>query len=560
MHFVLTLLRPRIFAIKMRSGVKNNRSVWGRTWLLGAIGLLIWVVILGVSLRVLNYVVSIEQLGDLLAYKLLSIILVTIFSLLIFSNIITSLSKLYISRDIALVLSMPVKIHHVFIARWIESLFDSSWMVVIFTLPVFFAYGIVFQAGAFYYGLLLFVLLLLSLCASCISVMFVMIAVIIIPANRIRSIFIFLGLLLFIGLYLAFRMMKPERLVDPEVFATTLFYIKSLSTPSAPYLPSTWAYDSLKAGLHNGVGQVLFHVSILFVFSVMILFFSILLAETIYYKGVSKTQAAQVRFIRYSLHSHNVLFFLPGHVRAFLIKETKHFFRDQTQWSQLFLLGALVIIYIYNFSVLPLERSPIQTVYLQNMLSFLNMGLAAFVLTAITARFAYPAVSLEGDSFWIVRNAPISKETYLWIKFVIYFLPLLLITEILIVATNLLLDVTPFMMMLSVVTMVLVVPGVVALGIGLGAAYPDFKSENPVQAVTSYGGFLFMVCCTIFVGSTIVLEAGPVYRLFMAEIHRQSLSLLEWLWIGASFFAVLVISIAVVLYPMKFGVQRLNAA
>jgi hypothetical protein len=44
------------------------------------------------------------------------------------------------------------------------------------------------------------------------------------------------------------------------------------------------------------------------------------------------------------------------------------------------------------------------------------------------------------------------------------------LTEVLIVATNLLLQVTPFMMALSTVTVFFTVPGIVAMGIGLGAA------------------------------------------------------------------------------------------
>ena len=71
----------------------------------------------------------------------------------------------------------------------------------------------------------------------------------------------------------------------------------------------------------------------------------------------------------YSLSGGHFLSFLPSSTRALAVKEIKTFFRDQTQWSQLFLIAALVIIYIYNFKVLPLEKSPIKTVYLQNLLS-----------------------------------------------------------------------------------------------------------------------------------------------------------------------------------------------
>ena len=147
------------------------------------------------------------------------------------------------------------------------------------------------------------------------------------------------------------------------------------------------------------------------------------------------------------------------------------------------------------------------------------MGLALFVLTAISARFAYPAVSQERQAFWVVKTSPLSLKTFLWIKFFIYYFPLLILTEILIVATNVLLHVTPFMMALSTITVFFLVPGIVAMGIGLGAAYPDFKAENPNQTVTSFGGLIFMIVCVGYIGLIILIEAGPVYNLFMADIR-----------------------------------------
>ena len=164
--------------------------------------------------------------------------------------------------------------------------------------------------------------------------------------------------------------------------------------------------------------------------------------------------------------SSSILF--PSPARAFAVKEIKTFFRDQTQWSQIFLVAALIVIYLYNFSVLPLEKSSIKIEYLQNLISFLNMGLAAFVLTAVAARFVFPAVSMEGDAFWIVKSSPVSIRTFLWIKFFVYFIPLLLLSEVLIVVTNLLLHVTPFMMVISVLTTFFMVPGIISMGLGLG--------------------------------------------------------------------------------------------
>jgi len=256
--------------------------------------------------------------------------------------------------------------------------------------------------------------------------------------------------------------------------------------------------------------------------------------------------------------SERLFRFLPGPVRAFTVKEIKTFLRDQTQWTQLFLIAALLVIYIYNFDALPLEKSPIQTVYLQNLFAFLNMGLALFVLTAVAARFAYPAVSLEKEAFWLVKSAPLSLRSFLRIKFFIYYLPLLALTEILIVATNMLLKVTPFMMVLSTVTVFCLVPGIVAMGIGLGAAYPDFKAENPAQTASSFGGLVFMLTCAAYIGVVILLQAGPVYWLFMADLHGRPLSTAAWFWSVAAFGAAFALSILAVILPLRFGEKRLH--
>jgi ABC-2 type transport system permease protein len=385
-----------------------------------------------------------------------------------------------------------------------------------------------------------------------------MIAVIFIPANRMKNVFVLLGILLFIVLYIAFRMLKPERFVDPEAFSTVLVYVKSLQTPSTPLLPSTWAFDAVRAALTGNYTEALFHLGLSVGFAGLIIYTAVMIADLIYFKGFSKTQTSAARLFRNRISAERLFAFLPGPIRAFTLKEIRTFLRDQAQWSQIFLIGALVVIYIYNFSVLPLDKSPIRTVYLQNLLSFLNMGLALFVLTAVTARFAYPAVSTETNAFWIVRTAPIPIKSYLKIKFFIYFIPLLILTEILIVATNLLLQVTPFMMALSTITVFCIVPGIVCMGIGLGAAYPDFKAENPMQTVTSFGGVLFMILCAGFIALVMILEAGPVQNIFFSDLWRIRLPLTRWLYILVSFAAVFCLCCLAVVIPMRYGERKLT--
>ena len=149
MNDILTLLKPRIWPFTNRSVRKKARGDLLKLFFFGTIGMLFWMGIFVVALRVLTYFRGIEEIGDILGYKLLSMILIVSFALLIFSSILTSLSKLYLSRDLQLVHAMPVSSYKIFISRWIDSTVESAWMVVIFTLPIFLAYGIVYQSGIF---------------------------------------------------------------------------------------------------------------------------------------------------------------------------------------------------------------------------------------------------------------------------------------------------------------------------------------------------------------------------------------------------------------------------
>ena len=562
MREVLTLLKPRFWSFKNRSISKNRKARNLRFFLFSTIGLAFWGGIFVIFYRVLTYFQGMKGFGDILAYKLLSMALITFFSLLIFSGILTSLSKLYLAKDLSLVHSLPVSREKIFLARWIESTIDSSWMVLIYSLPLFLSYAIVYKTGAFYYGMVGLNLLPFCLIASSVSALVVMVVAAVLPAGRIRSVFVFLGLLMFILLLVSFRLMRPERFVRPESFNTVVAYLKSLESSHSPLLPTTWFFDSLRAALAGSIRSAFFHSALSWSFAGTMIFVITWVSGAIYFRGLSKAQTAVGRlfsFLSFKKLGYGFFFnSLSGPARAFVVKEIKTFFRDQTQWSQIFLVVALILIYLYNFSVLPLEKSAIKIEYLQNLISFLNMGLAAFVLTAVAARFVFPAVSMEGEAFWIVKSSPVSIRTFLWIKFFIYFIPLLLLSEVLIVVTNIFLHVTPLMMIISMFTTFFMVPGIISMGLGMGAIYPDFRSENPAQSVTSLGGLIYMTISIGFIGLVIVLEAGPVYNIFMTGIRGVGLSMVQWLWLVGSFSIVLALCVGAVAIPMRLGAKKIS--
>jgi len=553
----MTLLRPRLISSRngLRPGTQNNH--WTRLFLFILIGLVFWIGAFLVFYRILTYFQSVQDFGDILAMKLLSMMIITFFALLLFSSIINNLSHLYLSRDLPLLHSMPVGIRDIFLSRWLGAAFDSSWMVIAFSLPVFLSYGLVYKAGIVFYLIAFIAVICMCLIAAAISSLVVLLGAAMLPAGKIRTLFVILGVLLAVLLVIVLRMIRPEQLVNPDSFASVVLYLNSMQALSLPYLPTTWITDTVQFALKRDWTHSIFNLALSASCVFSLIFINGMAASAIYFRGFSRAQTTAKRLfapLKFRGHSwESLLNFLSRPAKAFAVKEIRSFFRDSTQWPQLFLICALIIVYLYNFSVLPLDRSPIKTIYLQNVFSFLNVGLAAFVLSAIAARFVFPAVSMEGEAFWIIQAAPVSIKTFLWIKFFLYYMPLLILSETLIVASNLLLGVTPFMMFLSILTIFCLVPAVVALAVGLGARYPDFKSENPAMSVTSFGGVLFMLLSFGLIALVIILEAGPVYRIFMSRMLGYSFSLMQILWFALSFAFALILCIFTVFYPMKLG-------
>jgi ABC-2 type transport system permease protein len=96
------------------------------------------------------------------------------------------------------------------------------------------------------------------------------------------------------------------------------------------------------------------------------------------------------------------------------------------------------------------------------------------------------------------------------------------------------------------------------MGIGLGALYPDFHSENPTQSVTSFGGVIYMTLSLAFIAAVVAVEAGPVYKVFMAGMRKNPVTPMQVVGLSASFALVLVLCLLALILPMLLGEQWIS--
>jgi ABC-2 type transport system permease protein len=499
--------------------------------------------------------------GDFLNSGLLAIMLLAFFFTLFLSNLLSSLSTFFLSEDLNLILCRPVSLDRLYYARLAETIGYSSWMVLFFIVPILGAYGWVYGASAGFYLALPAALVPFFIIPSAMGILLTMILVNFLRARQMKNLFVLVPVFSAIGLYFLLRLQRPEHAANPFSLDGLMQYIRVwLNISSHPFLPSFWVLESLMPLLKKTSGNSWFFLGALWITGGVTVMIGSRISRAIFFPSWTKYQEG-----RKVILSRNPLFArllemmsrpLPSQIQALVIKDIKVFFRDTIQWSQMILLAILVALYLHSFSLLNFNKTP--NYLLQNLVSFLNTGVVGFLSVSVSVRFAFIAVSQEGFSFWIIRSSPILLKTFLWNKFWTSLVPLLLLGEGMIFSSNWLLRVSPFMMILSSVTLFFMMFGIVGLAVGLGAIYPRFKLENPARLAIGLSGTLFLVLGMLFIAGILALEVWPVYTIVTAEVRHQTLSLFQWAGIMLSFCGVaLLIGVALFL-PMRLGLSNLT--
>jgi ABC-2 type transport system permease protein len=552
------LLEPKIVITRRRLGGEGSEL---RIVILSLVGIIFWGILFGIIYRMLLYFKAAAGIGDILALKLLGLILLAFLSVLLLSNVITALTSFFLARDLELFAAAPVDGLRMYFARLLETMGHSSWMVVLVLVPVFAAYAVAYDAGVLYFLIALPTLLFYLVLPSVIGAALTLVLVNVFPARRARDLLALLALFGAAGLVVLFRLLRPEQLARPEGFRDLVDFVAALETPQGMWLPSEWAAESLMAalGVRSGAGDY-FPVLLLGTTAAAFLVLGGYLHERLYREGFSRAQegAEQVSTAKQRMRMENSMRALPITARSLVAKDIRTFFRDTTQWSQLILLAVLVIIYIYNIKVLPLFSGEEVGFFLINVVSFLNLGLAGFVLAAIAARFLFPAISLEGRTLWLLKSSPMDLRSLLWSKFWVGVLPLLILALALTVGTNIILRVGTFMMIVSLVSIAVMTFAIASLALGFGAMFPRFDTDNSAEISTGFGGLLFMMSAVAYLGVIIMVQAWPVYSVLQARSRGLDLTTGQTTSLAIGFAIALAISVATIFIPLRIAVQRIE--
>ncbi|MCK4839823.1 MAG: hypothetical protein KAS94_13550, partial [Desulfobulbaceae bacterium] len=96
-----------------------------------------------ISVQVVGYFHRQSELGIILSLKIFQMAWIIMFSMLVFSCMVSAVSSMFLSKDNEIVCAAPVSATDLYAMRFATTTIYTSWMMVVFSIPIFAGYGTV---------------------------------------------------------------------------------------------------------------------------------------------------------------------------------------------------------------------------------------------------------------------------------------------------------------------------------------------------------------------------------------------------------------------------------
>jgi ABC-2 type transport system permease protein len=495
--------------------------------------------------------------------------------MLVFSSGIILYTGLYNSPETVHLLTLPIRSERVVLYKFQEAVFYSSWGFFLLASPIMIAYGIVAGAPWYYYLLLVPLIVSFVYIPCSIGAIFCLWIVRKLPQFRRVIVLGALLALLVVTTPMVWRTVtSPQsRLFGSEWFQETLYRFRFTQQE---WLPSTWLTNGLLDAARSPtaiitdkefdwpIAKSIFWLTLLISNALFLHVVTVWAAKRWFRTGFANFMARRSRRrpVKVALSDRmmaGLLWPFPRPLRLLLIKDWQLLRRDPVQWSQFLIFFGLLGLYFLNVDRFDNPQHDIGYITWINMVSFLNLAVVGLILSTFTTRFIYPMISLEGHCFWILGLLPIDRDTILWSKFWFASLGSWIPCGLLVLLSDMMLQVPMLVIAVHQLTCVLLCLGLASIAVGFGAMMPNFRETSPSKIAAGFGGTLNLVLSALYIMVVVVLTALPCHFYLLAGkgpwgaafVNPHYLKL--WLIIGTG-AAILTGAVATIV-PLRKGLR-----
>ncbi|WP_337175517.1 hypothetical protein [Paludisphaera sp.] len=518
-----------------------------------------------------QFIAGYVDLANMIVEYLFSMFFLSLLAMLLFSNGIIVYTALFRSREAAYLLTTPAPADRIFAHKFVEAIGFSSWAFFLLGSPLLVAYGLTIKASpsseagaplAFYLLTMAF-LTVFVLIPSSLGAIVALVVANVFP-KREKAV---LTLTTLAGIaaaaYVGWRIWRtPGEALSGDWLGGIL---NRLAFSQHPLWPSRWMSAGLMAAAKGEWKTASYYLMMLSSHAGLAYLVAAVLARDLYRRGYSRVQGGRSSrkrrgFLLMDAAFHRVFFFFPHPIRLLILKDLRTFLRDPTQWSQFLIFFGLLAFYFLN---IPRLGYGSQSPYWRNLVSFLNLSVTALILSTFTSRFIFPLLSLEGRNFWALGLLPLRRDQILWGKFAFSAGISLISTEFLVILSDLMLKMNPWMIALHVVMIAVLCLGLSGISVGLGARLPNLRETDPSKIAAGFGGTFNLLVSLVFIFTVVTALAIPCHLYFAGQENPESARIILSrgdlrFWLTAAALGSLALGAAATIIPLRIGIKAFN--
>lgn len=396
-----------------------------------------------------TFLAMVPGMADAVAVNIFNGLAIYVLVLVFLSGLQVTFRTLYESDDIGFLISQPVPAESVFAAKFLTAYATLAPMVLVFGVPVWFAWAYVNGAGPLFYLMVVLSLLLLLLMVHAAVTLILLVAMRYLPGSKLKRSFVAAGAILGLFIVLSSQVLS-SRLSSGGDPMDVLQRIGSVNLSKTWYLPTTWAVNAI-LGIFERFGvNPIYYALPLAGSAVVFAYVAVRMSEKWYFAGWSglgeESSAAPGRGKAgtrdrrragsgaagvWTRGSRS----LQGTFWTVLSKDIRLLFRDPVLWYGLATSAIVLGFFAYNSSGGTMyARMPFDAA--KSMMSSMFVIMAALMGAVVGAQTGGISLSREGPCFWLLQANPTdgpsvfrAKLVYAMLPSVVLMLPFLVVFE-----------------------------------------------------------------------------------------------------------------------------------
>lgn len=501
-----------------------------------------------------EYLITQAHIGLFLFHRFLSMLLYMFFVTVNIGNLIVSFGTLYRSQEVAFLMSLPISHAKIFLIKFVDNFFYSSSTLTMLGLAMLLGYGSHFELPwYFYFVVIFFVMLPFMLIAGVLATTSLMVLIKLGARIGFRWL---LGLLIVaygITVYTYFHLTNPMAMADEvlKMWPNVNEYMGYLDPPLVKALPNHWVAEFLYWSIQGDYARALPYLALLLFTMLGLIALAGLIARRFYYESwlaVTEWQALKPTetYREKGLLRPGESSLLSPQILVLARRDISLFFREPSQWLHLMLMFLLLVMFLVSVATMSFRFD--EPVMQAN--AFLSVFLfTGFLIASIALRFVFPSISLEGDSFWLLRASPFAPQKLYWYKLLSAVAVVMVLGEALGISSVYMFSRDVELTIIAACVVFFVVLALVSANIAAGGYFASFKERNPIRIASSQGAsltFLGSMVYLMIVSATLIVPLNHYYkRVSYAGYSTPDWAMMPLILIGLFSAAIIAVSISV---------------